>query len=145
MSEPKTTATTASVADFLASVPDPQRRADATALATLFAEATGVEPVMWGPSIVGFGAYRYSYASGRTGEWPAVGFSPRARNLTIYISHDFDAFDGLIARLGPAHDEQGVHLHASLGPCRHRRPARSRPGGVRPQQRPHADQRVTAA
>jgi hypothetical protein len=101
VSDPKTTPTTASVAEFLAGVADPQRRADATALCTLFQEATGVEPLMWGPSIVGFGTYRYRYASGREGEWPAAGFSPRAKNLVIYISHDFDSYAGLVARLGP--------------------------------------------
>jgi hypothetical protein len=101
VSEPKTTPTSASVADFLAGIADSRRRADATALRTLFEAATGVEPVMWGPSIVGFGRYRYVYASGREGEWPAASFSPRAKNLVIYISHDFDTYDDLMARLGP--------------------------------------------
>jgi hypothetical protein len=101
VSDPKTTPTTASVADFLAGLADPQRRADATDLCALFQAATGVEPVMWGPSIVGFGRYRYRYASGREGEWPAASFSPRARNLVIYIARDFDSYDELIAHLGP--------------------------------------------
>lgn len=100
MGEPKTTATTASVHAFLAGVADEQRRADATAVCTVFEEVTGVEPVMWGTSIVGFGRYRYEYASGRKGEWPAVGFSPRAKNLTIYISSGFDSYDELLGRLG---------------------------------------------
>jgi len=55
---------------------------------------------MWGPSIVGFGSYRYKYASGREGEWPLVGFSPRKRKLTIYIMSGFDNYDSLLADLG---------------------------------------------
>ena len=55
---------------------------------------------MWGPSIVGFGSYTYKYASGREGEWPIVGFSPRKRNLTLYIMSGFDEYDALLARLG---------------------------------------------
>lgn len=101
MSDPKTIPTTASVADFLAAVAEPRRRADAQALCGLFQKATGVEPVMWGPSIVGFGSYRYEYASGRRGEAPAVGFSPRAKTISIYISHDFAAYEEHLAQLGP--------------------------------------------
>ena len=55
---------------------------------------------MWGPSIVGFGTYRYQYASGQRGEWPVVGFSPRKRNLTLYIMSGFDRYDDLLSKLG---------------------------------------------
>ncbi|GAB3245373.1 hypothetical protein GCM10027452_44960 [Micromonospora halotolerans] len=75
--QPVTAPTGASVDDFLAAVPDDRRRADAERLCTLLREVTGEPPVMWGPSIVGFGSYRYTYANGRTGDWPLVGFSPR--------------------------------------------------------------------
>ncbi|HLT11212.1 MAG TPA: DUF1801 domain-containing protein [Micromonosporaceae bacterium] len=100
MAELKTTRTTASVADFLASVPDEQRRADATAVCDLMREVTGAEPEMWGTSIVGFGSYRYRYATGREGDWPAIGLSPRKQNLTIYISEGFDTYGELLGRLG---------------------------------------------
>jgi hypothetical protein len=101
MAEPKTQPSAASVADFLAAVPDPRRRADAEAACALFAEATGVAPVMWGDSIVGFGAYRLRYASGREGDWPAVGLSPRKQALTIYLTEGFEGYPELLARLGP--------------------------------------------
>jgi hypothetical protein len=99
--EPKTTKNRASVAEFLASVADPKRRADAEAVTALMAEVTGAEPAMWGTSIVGFGSYRYKYASGREGDWPAVSFSPRKGALTLYVSADLAGYDDLLARLGP--------------------------------------------
>jgi hypothetical protein len=101
VAEPKTTKSRASVTDFLASVADPKRRADAEAVTALMAEVTGAEPTMWGSSIVGFGSYHYRYASGREGDWPAVGLSPRKQALTIYLSAGFDGHDDLLARLGP--------------------------------------------
>lgn len=99
--EPKTTRTDASVAEFLGMVPDPKRRADAEEVCDLMREITGLEPAMWGPSIVGFGQYHYRYASGREGDWPAVSFSPRKQNLTLYISDGYDQYAELLARLGP--------------------------------------------
>ena len=101
MAEPKTAKTGASVAEFLAGVADPKRRADAQAVVALMAEVTGAEPTMWGTSIVGFGTYHYRYASGREGDWPAVGFSPRKQALTIYVSGGFDGYDDLLTKLGP--------------------------------------------
>jgi hypothetical protein len=99
--EPKTTRTGASVAEFLGAVPDPKRRADAEEICELMREVTGLEPAMWGPSIVGFGQYHYRYASGREGVWPAVGFSPRKQALTLYISDGYEQHAELMARLGP--------------------------------------------
>jgi hypothetical protein len=101
MAEPKTTKNQASVEEFLAGVPDERRRLDAEAVCELMTEATGEPPVMWGSSIVGFGSYHYRYASGREGDWPAVGFSPRKQSLTIYVSEGFDAYRDLLGRLGP--------------------------------------------
>jgi hypothetical protein len=101
VTEPKTTKNRRSVAEFLAGVADPKRRADAEAVTALMAEVTGAEPTMWGSSIVGFGSYHYRYASGREGDWPAVGLSPRKMALTIYLSAGFDGYDDLLARLGP--------------------------------------------
>jgi hypothetical protein len=99
--EPKTTRTDASVAEFLGMVPDARRRADAEEVCDLMREVTGLEPAMWGPSMVGFGQYHYRYASGREGDWPAVSFSPRKQSLTLYISDDYNQHAELLARLGP--------------------------------------------
>lgn len=100
MSELKTRPTDDSVEAFLNSVADDQKREDAFALLRLMREATGEEPVMWGDSIVGFGSYHYRYASGREGDWFLAGFSPRKRNLTLYIMAGFDEYDDLLERLG---------------------------------------------
>jgi hypothetical protein len=101
MAELKTKKGDGSVAEFLAAVADPRRRADAEAACALMTEATGAEPAMWGTSIVGFGTYHYRYATGREGDWPAVGLSPRKQALTIYLSAGFDAYEELLGRLGP--------------------------------------------
>ena len=101
MAEPKTTRNEADVAEFLAAVPDPRRRDDAEAVCALMAEVTGVPPRMWGSSIVGFGTYHYRYASGREGDWPPVGLSPRKQSLTIYLSAGLDRYADQLARLGP--------------------------------------------
>jgi hypothetical protein len=100
MAEPKTTKNETSVAGFLAGVADAGRRADAQAVCALMTEVTGTPPVMWGTSIVGFGSYRYTYASGQRGEWPAVGFSPRKQALTVYLSEGFAGYAELLGRLG---------------------------------------------
>ena len=63
-------------------------------------EVTGDEPSMWGDSIVGFGSYRYKHRSGQSGEWFLTGFSPRKRNLTIYIMPGFDRYGDIMAKLG---------------------------------------------
>ena len=55
---------------------------------------------MWGDSIVGFGSYHYKYESGREGDWFVTGFSPRKRNLTLYIMSGFDEYDKLLGKLG---------------------------------------------
>ncbi|WP_433064826.1 DUF1801 domain-containing protein [Dactylosporangium sp. CS-033363] len=100
-SEPKTTRTGASVDEFLAGVADPKRRADAEAVCALMREVTGLEPAMWGPSIVGFGQYHYRYATGREADWPAVGLSPRKQALTLYLSDGYERYAEQLARLGP--------------------------------------------
>jgi hypothetical protein len=98
--EAKTKPTEFSVADFIAAVEDPQRRADSETLCALFEELSGEPPVMWGPSIVGFGRYQYRYASGHEGEWARIGFSPRKGNLSVYIMSGFKGREALVARLG---------------------------------------------
>jgi hypothetical protein len=101
MAEPKTVRNQASVPEFLAAVADPGRRADAEAACALMAEVTGAPPTMWGAGIIGFGSYHYRYASGREGDAPAVGLSPRKQALTLYISEGFDGYGELLGRLGP--------------------------------------------
>lgn len=100
MAELKTQANDASVADFLAAVEPPQRRADAQVVCDLMAEVTGEPPVMWGPAIVGFGRYTYRNAAGKPGDWMRIGFSPRKANLTLYFISGFDEHAELLARLG---------------------------------------------
>ena len=77
MPERKTVPTGGSVAEFVASIEEPMKRADAEALLALLTSVTGQQPAMWGPSIIGFGSAHYSYASGREGDTFIVGFSPR--------------------------------------------------------------------
>ncbi|HRQ24462.1 MAG TPA: DUF1801 domain-containing protein [Anaerolineales bacterium] len=98
--ELKTKKTDASVDDFLNAIPDEQTRADCFEIAKIMKQATKSEPKMWGPSIVGFGSYRYKYASGREGEWMLTGFSPRKQNLTLYIMAGFPRHDELLKKLG---------------------------------------------
>ena len=63
-------------------------------------EITGTKPQMWGPSIVGFGTWRYKYASGREGDWPVAAFSPRKQDLTLYLTPGFEKYDELLDQLG---------------------------------------------
>lgn len=84
MKENKTQATRNSVQDFLASVEPEALRHDSTELTNLMQEATGVQPVMWGSSIIGFGTHHYVYETGREGDTVAVGFAPRKKAITIY-------------------------------------------------------------
>jgi hypothetical protein len=100
MAESGTRPTTVSAAQFLAAVPDPQRRADSEALVRIFQRATGEPPVMWGPSIVGFGSYHYVYDSGREGDMCLVGFSPRRSALVLYVRSGAEGEASLLARLG---------------------------------------------
>lgn len=96
----KTKPTKASVADFIDAVADPKKREDARAVAALMAEITGAPAQMWGASIVGFGRYRYRYASGRKGEFFETGFSPRKQALTLYIMPGFSKYGELLEKLG---------------------------------------------
>jgi hypothetical protein len=100
VAEAKTRPTKQSVTEFLNQVPDAQRREDCFAIAKLMEEITGSKPQMWGPSIVGFGTYHYKYASGREGDWPLTGFSPRKQDLTLYLPMGFQKHAGLMGELG---------------------------------------------
>ncbi len=100
MAELKTRVNDASVKDFLNDVEDDQKRQDCFDLVDLMTDITGEEPKMWGPSIVGFGSYRYRYDSGREGDWMQVGFSPRKQALTLYIMSGFSRYQKLMEKLG---------------------------------------------
>jgi hypothetical protein len=100
MAELKTKKTKASVDAFLKKL-DAARRDDCVALVRLMQQATNAEPKMWGPSIVGFGDYKYKYNSGREGDWFAMGFSPRKKDLTLYIMPGVDNYREQLAKLGP--------------------------------------------
>ena len=100
MAELKTKATNESVEEFFNSIPDAERREDCFAIAKLMEEITGHKPTMWGPSIVGFGSYHYKYASGREGDWLVTGFSPRKKDLTLYIMMGFEKHQELMKQLG---------------------------------------------
>lgn len=100
MTENKTQANAASVDHFLESITDEKKRQDTYEIMGMMAEITGSSPMMWGSSIIGFGAYRYHYRSGRQGEWALVSVSPRAKNVTVYIMPGFSDFDHLMTKLG---------------------------------------------
>jgi hypothetical protein len=96
----KTQATNASVGDYIAAQADAQRRSDCEALVQLMTRITQQAPVMWGPSIVGFGSYHYRYDSGREGDSCLLGFSSRKADLTIYATLGFEGAQALLDQLG---------------------------------------------
>lgn len=98
--EPKTKLTTASVESFLQKVKDKKRYQDCLSVMEMMKKATDEVPKMWGESLVGFGTYRYAYKTGKQGDWPIIAFSPRAKNLTIYIMPGFDRYNDLMKKLG---------------------------------------------
>jgi len=100
VAEPKTKATKQSVAAFLRKA-SAQRRQDAETIIALMKDAAKAEPVMWGTSIIGFGTHHFKYESGREGDWPIVGLSPRKQNLVLYIMPGFAEYRDLLTKLGP--------------------------------------------
>lgn len=101
MSENKTQPTGASVQDFLESVEHPGRREDALWLDGVFRDVTGWRPEMWGPTIVGYGRYDYTYDTGWSGTFLATGFSPRKANMVLYIMPGYGDYGEILDRLGP--------------------------------------------
>lgn len=97
----KTIPNNRSVVDFINAVEHPKRKKDAFLLLEWMQELTGQEAVMWGDSIVGFGSYHYKYDSGREGDMPLVGFSPRKAKMVVYIMPGFARFNDLLEQLGP--------------------------------------------
>ncbi len=100
MAQAKTRPTDASVARYIAAVPDEQQRVDAQAIAALMKRVTKHEPRMWGAGIVGFGSYHYEYASGHEGDAPLVAFSARKSAFSLYGIAGAAGQESLLARLG---------------------------------------------
>jgi Domain of unknown function (DU1801) len=100
MAENKTKPTKVSVAAFIDALTDQTQRADARVLVKLMQSATGEKPKMWGPSIIGFGSYHYKYDSGREGDMPVAGFSPRKAATVLYLTTSFSGSEELLAKLG---------------------------------------------
>jgi hypothetical protein len=100
VAELKTKANDGDVDAFLASIPDPDRRDDARAVCDLLGRVTGEPAVMWGSSIVGFGARHLVYDSGRELDWMVLGFSPRKAATTLYLSWPLDGYADELGRLG---------------------------------------------
>ena len=98
--ELKTKQTEVGVDDFIDAVPDPGRREDAKKLRAMMERISGYPAQMWGPNIVGFGRYQYRYDSGHSGEMARIGFSPRARELVLYLIGGFPRHQALMDRLG---------------------------------------------
>jgi hypothetical protein len=100
MADNKTKATQASVPAWIDALTDEVKRADAKALAKMMQRATGEKPKMWGPSIIGFGSQHYKYETGREGDMPLAGFSPRKSAIVLYGLTGFANADAFLAKLG---------------------------------------------
>jgi hypothetical protein len=114
VAEQKTKPTKVRVTEFIASLPDERRRGEARTLLKVFKAATGKRPVMWGPSIVGYGSYHYKYASGHEGDCCITGFSPRKAATSVYIMAGFAEFRPLLKKLGPHKKSVGCLYLKSL-------------------------------
>ncbi len=101
MADQKTKPTKVSVTSFIAAMPGSAPQSEARTLLKVFKAATGKRPVMWGPSIVGYGSYHYKYASGHEGDCCLTGFSPRKAAISIYILAGFAEYGALLKKLGP--------------------------------------------
>jgi hypothetical protein len=100
MAENKTKRTGESVDDYIASRASDQQDADCRKLMALLRKVTRQSPKMWGPSIVGFGSYHYTYDTGRTGEAPLAGFAIRGREIVLYLAMEGDEQKSLLSKLG---------------------------------------------
>lgn len=107
MAKNKTTATIASVSDFVNAVKDPIKKSDSLQVIELMQSVSGFEAKMWGPSIVGFGSYHYVYESGREGDMPIVAFSPRTIGLVFYLSINPENRDKYLSELGKHKTDKG--------------------------------------
>lgn len=110
MAEAKTKPTKASVDKFIDAQKSESVRDDCRTLVRIMESIAGAPAVMWGPAIIGFGQYSYVYASGKTGDWPKLAFSPRKDNITLYLMGGFKGKEALLEKLGK-HKAKGVCLH----------------------------------
>lgn len=101
MPELKTQKNNASVAKFINSISNDQRRQDAKVLAKLYADVTGLKPTMWGPAIVGYGMYQYqTKGSSQKHTMPLAAFSPRKQSMTLYVMPSWFTDKSLFKKLG---------------------------------------------
>ena len=100
MTKNKTQPTSASVDNFIAEIENKRRHADTLTSLEMYKEITGLSPVMWGPSIIGFGSRHYMYKTGRQGDTPIAYFSPRKTNMTFYVGCNFKGAETLYNKLG---------------------------------------------
>ena len=100
VSAAKTKPTKVSAAKHIAAIANEEQRKDAQTMATLMGRVTRQEPVMWGPSIIGFGSYHYKYDRGREGDSPLAAFAVRGNELVVYIADGFEGRDELLGKLG---------------------------------------------
>jgi hypothetical protein len=100
MAQNKTQPTDESVTAFLNAVEDEQKRADSFEILDMMRELSGEEPKMWGPAIIGFGTYHYKYDSGREGDFLRIGFSPRKKNISLYLISGANKNPDLLEKLG---------------------------------------------
>lgn len=111
MAKSKTKETSVSVEDFIKTVKDETKRNDSFTLIEFIKKITGLEPKMWGPSIVGFGSHHYKYDSGREGDSPNIAFSPRASSIALYLSGNFKDREALLDKFGKHKTDKGcVHI-----------------------------------
>ncbi|MBY0541767.1 MAG: DUF1801 domain-containing protein [Sphingobacteriaceae bacterium] len=101
MAELKTKATENSVQDYLMQITNEVTRKDCQQICNLMEEISKSKGKMWGSAIIGFGDYKYSYSTGRTGDWFMMGFSPRKANISLYIMGcDGNVKEEILSRLG---------------------------------------------
>lgn len=107
MAKNKTTETESSFVDFINTTDDETKRNDAFELVKIMQKATGFEPKMWGPSIIGFGSYHYKYASGHEGDAPLAGFSPRKAAISLYLYLPDENREKLLSEFGKHKSAKG--------------------------------------
>ncbi len=100
MAAPKTVPTNQPVEEFIDRIDNENQRKDSRRLVEIMQRITGDQPKMWGDSIIGFGSYHYVYKSGREGDWLLTGFSPRKKNMTVYVMNGFKKYDEKLKKLG---------------------------------------------
>src|ERR1700728_4079910 len=115
MAENKTKPTRQNVAAFIDALTDPTRRAEARGLIKLMQKATGERATMWGPSIIGFGSYHFKYESGREGDMPLAGFSPRKAATVLYGLTGSSEAQALLDKLGKHTTGKGCLYIKKLG------------------------------